>query len=166
MSLIPTWPFVVGALVVGLGAGAGVDHAIMSGRIDKMKAAQAEVDRQRAVRKAQDTAAARLAEQEMVESFGRRLQDKENEKDRIAAKLDTAVASLRDRPERAARPGTPTAAASNCKGSTGAELSRPDAEFLTREAARADGVRADLAACYAQYDDARALINRPATPAP
>jgi hypothetical protein len=164
---------VVGGLVVGLLVGAGVDHSIMSGRIDRMTADQAEADRKRAVRKAADLVAARFVEQEMVESFGRRIKDKENEKNIIAGKLDAAVASLRNRPERAARPSTPTTSAPDCKGSTGAELSRPDAEFLTREAARADGVRADLAACYAQYDDAREALERyrkqisqPATPAP
>ena len=40
-----------------------------------------------------------------------------------------------------------------CKGTTGRELSEPDAGFLTREAARADTLRTALAACY-QYADA------------
>lgn len=39
-----------------------------------------------------------------------------------------------------------------CKGSTGRELSEPDAGFLTREAARADTLRTALDACY-QYAD-------------
>lgn len=41
MSIIPTWPFVVGALVIGAAGGAYVDHAVMSGRIDRMELAAA-----------------------------------------------------------------------------------------------------------------------------
>ena len=44
-----------------------------------------------------------------------------------------------------------------CKSATGANLSRPDAEFLTREAARADTIRTALKACYAYADE----ISRP-----
>lgn len=64
--------------------------------------------------------------------------------------LDTALNSLRDRPERAASlPDHPRA---DCAGGTGTELSRPDAEFLVREAARADELRAGLETCYAFAD--------------
>ncbi len=41
MSLIPTWPFVVGALVIGGASGAYADHVYMSSKIDKMELAQA-----------------------------------------------------------------------------------------------------------------------------
>lgn len=68
----------------------------------------------------------------------------------INARLDDALGRLRDRPERAVSdvPGS----SESCKGRTGADLSRPDAEFLSREAARADRLHAALAACYSQYD--------------
>jgi hypothetical protein len=39
-----------------------------------------------------------------------------------------------------------------CEGASGRELSREDAEFLAREAARADAIRAGLEACYAAID--------------
>ncbi|MES2349137.1 MAG: hypothetical protein V4641_16370 [Pseudomonadota bacterium] len=42
MSLIPTWPIAIGALVLGTAAGVAVDHAIMSSRIDKIKLTNAE----------------------------------------------------------------------------------------------------------------------------
>jgi hypothetical protein len=42
MSLIPTWPFVVGALVLGAAGGAALDNTIMSSKIDKIKLANAE----------------------------------------------------------------------------------------------------------------------------
>lgn len=67
--------------------------------------------------------------------------------------LDAALDGLRDRPERPA--GVSAAARADCAGGTGAELSRPDAEFLVREAARADTLRAALAACYAYADTVR-----------
>ena len=38
------------------------------------------------------------------------------------------------------------------KGSTGKELLREDAEFLTREATRAEQLRIELDSCYKQYD--------------
>ena len=160
MSILPTWPMALGALVIGLAAGAGIDHTIMAGRIDKMKTAQSEVLRQREVVRAKDEAKARQTEQEMAESFGRQLQVKENEKDRIAGQRDAANASLQDRPNRQpARTGPAAANAPDCKGATGAELSRQDGEFLAGEAARANTIRAALSQCYAQYDSARALVN-------
>lgn len=64
--------------------------------------------------------------------------------------LDVAIISLRDRPKRSATlPDTPRV---ECSGATGRELSREDAEFLARESARADTIRAGLEACYAAYD--------------
>ena len=67
--------------------------------------------------------------------------------------LDLALDSLRDRPERPG--GMPETARSGCAGGTGAELSRADAEFLSREAARADELRAGLDACYSAVDAVR-----------
>lgn len=65
--------------------------------------------------------------------------------------LDIALNGLRDRPERA----MPDDSRAGCKGATGAELSRPDAGFLVREAARADRLQSALTACYAYADKLR-----------
>ena len=46
------------------------------------------------------------------------------------------------------------------KASTGRELSREDAEFLTREATRADQLRLELDSCYKQYDLVKESIDR------
>lgn len=62
----------------------------------------------------------------------------------IQRNLDAALISLRKRPTRS----TTLPESNTCQGTTGRELSREDAEFLTREAARADQIRAGLAACY------------------
>lgn len=68
----------------------------------------------------------------------------------VSARLDTALASLRDRgPRRADVPGI---AATACSGATGAELSGPDGRFLAREAARANRLRAALAECQGWID--------------
>ena len=71
----------------------------------------------------------------------------------IRRNLDIALDSLRDRPERAASVSDAPRVA--CAGGTGAELSRPDGEFLEREAARADEIRAGLVACYEVIDGVR-----------
>ncbi len=64
--------------------------------------------------------------------------------------LDIALDSLRHRPERPA--SLPAAPRADCEGGTGAELFRADAEFLVREASRADDIRAGLQACYQVID--------------
>jgi arginyl-tRNA--protein-N-Asp/Glu arginylyltransferase len=63
----------------------------------------------------------------------------------INNQLVDAISELRKRPNRAQ-------SASNGSCGTGATLSAEDAEFLTREAARADIIRSGLSACYKQYD--------------
>jgi hypothetical protein len=63
----------------------------------------------------------------------------------INSKLVDAVSELRKRPSRAQQ-------ASNGQSCNGASLSAEDAEFLIREAARADQIRIGLQACYEQYD--------------
>lgn len=68
----------------------------------------------------------------------------------INTRLRADVISLRNRVERASAAGQ--SARSGCAGATGAELSRPDAEFLVGEAARADSIRAGLATCYQVID--------------
>lgn len=78
---------------------------------------------------------------------------------RLNANLSAALASLSDRPARPGAGGVPTHTAAGAgPGCTGASLWRDDGEFLTREAARADGLLADLAQCQAAYDSARAAV--------
>ena len=73
-------------------------------------------------------------------------QQKQAQADEVAginARLADALERVRKRPERLPEPARAT-----CEGATGSELSRPDATFLEREAARADEQRAALSACY------------------
>ena len=64
----------------------------------------------------------------------------------INNQLLDAVSQLRSRPNRAQ-------ASSNGQDGTGRALSAEDAEFLIREASRADQIRTGLEACYKQYDE-------------
>jgi len=63
----------------------------------------------------------------------------------INSQLVDAVSELRKRPSR-------TAEASNGQSCNGASLFAEDAEFLVREAARADEMRVALDSCYKQYE--------------
>jgi hypothetical protein len=63
----------------------------------------------------------------------------------INTQLVDAISGLRSRPSSAAK----TTDGKDCNGQA---LSAPDAEFLIREAARADEIRIGLQACYQQYD--------------
>jgi len=63
----------------------------------------------------------------------------------INSKLVDAISELRSR----SNSPTKTINGQDCNGAT---LSAPDAEFLIREAARADQIRIGLEACYKQYD--------------
>ena len=74
--------------------------------------------------------------------------DKNEQINAINAKLFATLNELRSRPSR-------TEAASNGQGftgRTGLSLFAEDSAFLVGEAARADKLRIELKACYAQYD--------------
>ena len=75
------------------------------------------------------------------------------EKNRETAKLRSTVAaltlSLRNRPERPA--GEASEAGADSDGCTGAELYKPDGEFLIGESSRADQIRIALKACQDAY---------------
>ena len=71
--------------------------------------------------------------------------DKDAQIKAINNQLVDAVSELRKRPSRATE-------TSNGKGCNGTSLYAEDAEFLVREAARADEIRVGLQACYKQYE--------------
>lgn len=73
----------------------------------------------------------------------------------VNKRLADALSGLRDRPSR-----TEGSVTGIGKASTGAELSREDADFLVREAARADEVVAERNACYAVYESARIALGK------
>jgi len=72
--------------------------------------------------------------------------DKDAQITAINSQLADALIQLRNRPSRAQ-------AANNGQNGTGSTLFAEDAEFLVREATRADTIRTALDACYKQYDE-------------
>jgi len=158
VSILPTWPIAVGTLVLGLAAGAWIDHTVMAGRIAKIEKGHADVMRQLAEVKATDERENRTKEQKAVERLGQLEQEKIDAKEqaRVASAAALNSERMRQRAERRPAPtsGMPEATAT-CAGATGAELSRPDATFLIGLAQRADEQRAALAACYGAYDSVR-----------
>ncbi len=98
-----------------------------------------------------------IAAQDEAKAETKRLQDKADEitkkqiadRDAIAVILNDELVRMRNRPSRADLPGNTE---THCKGATGRELSKPDAEFLTRLAARAERHRKALIACYKYAD--------------
>ena len=99
---------------------------------------------------------ARRQEQMLQAKADTELVNKNAEIKTIRTELDRALDELRKRPSRVPMSNAPGAA----KGATGAELSREDAGFLAREAARADALRAELNYCYRMYDEAKESLAR------
>lgn len=130
---------VLGCLLVAFGAG-----YYKRGQIDHLEAeAQAKASLERA----------RATEQRWQQTFDDNTRNLVHELNQAAADRDRAFGELRKRPARPA--GVSEAPRPQCAGGTGAELSGPDAEFLVREAARADTIRAALISCYADLDGLR-----------
>jgi len=97
---------------------------------------------------------ARKTEHDLVAQAEQEKGRKDAELKVVGNKLSAVLIKLRDRPERNSEvpTATPARPAESC---TGTELYRQDAEFLIREAARADEVVIQLMQCQAQYNAAR-----------
>lgn len=124
------------ALAYGEHHGRGTERTIWEARVEKVRADAA-------------TEALRI-EREQQKEINDGIQRQAEELAVINSTLRDDLDRLRKRPPRIIR--VPGAAATDCEGATGADLSAPDAEFLTRLAARADTLRAALIACY-EYAD-------------
>lgn len=96
----------------------------------------------------------RAREQANTESLNAIQRKAEHEKADLRRRAAALADGLRNRPQRPASGGDVPASAADPVACTGAQLYRPDAGFLVGESARADQLRADLAACQAAYDAA------------
>lgn len=89
----------------------------------------------------------------------KRKSDEAHHRTRVA--LDTALHSLRNRPERPGDPAVPAPAAPGADPAptdtacTGRDLYRPDAEFLARLFADTETLSTALMSCRAQYESAQ-----------
>ncbi len=104
---------------------------------------------------AKSTQEARNREIELQRSADAQRRHKDAQIKTINTRLAAAIDSLRNRPSRDVPGITGT-----CPGATGAELLREDAEFLAREAARADQTVEMLNYCIAQYSTAQGLSRK------
>ena len=100
-------------------------------KLDAYKVAQAKAVHDKEVQSQEDTDKIRKAKDAQIANINSQLAD--------------ALISLRNRPNR-------SQSSSNGQNGTETALSAEDAEFLIREASRADQIRVGLEACYAQYD--------------
>jgi len=150
-------PWVILGVVLAIGGAYGVGQY----RGDKAGQAkiQAQWDREKAELLAQhaaEQAKVREKEQGWQQKSDHLRQEKDREIRNISARATALANSLRDRQDRPAADagGMPEAAGAGqaARGCTGADLYRPDGEFLVGEAARADQLRAALRQCYAQYE--------------
>lgn len=128
--------------VILLAFWAGQDY----GQTQERKAWESRINEERA----NAAADARQTERDQQAGVNDALRKQNRDLVGINAGLRIDLERLRKRPERSS--GVPAGAGSTCTGASGADLSRGDAEFLVRLAARADRIRAALGACY-EYAD-------------
>ena len=119
----------IGLAVLAIG---GISYGkYESYKLDAYKVAQAKAVHDKEVQSQEDTDKIRKAKDAQIANINSQLAD--------------ALIGLRNRPNR-------SQSSSNGQNGTGTALSAEDAEFLIREASRADQIRAGLQACYSQYD--------------
>lgn len=95
---------------------------------------------------------ARKKEWQLQENADRIREDKDAKIKDVNRKLAVVLDELRNRPE---RPTDNSKSTGDNQACTAASLYREDAEFLTREAARADSVLAERDYYYSQYESVR-----------
>ena len=127
---ITTW-LKLGAVAITAALFWYMGYSFEAARFDRYKSAQA--------------AEIRVKEKEYQAAADKIEKEKNAQIADINSKLADAISELRKRPSR-------TNKAPDSKSCNGAGLYAEDAEFLVREAARADQIRAGLIACYQQYD--------------
>jgi len=125
-----TW-IKIGACVIALAGSWYMGFKFESNRFEAYKAEQIEIVHKKEVESQAKTDEIRKAKDAQINSINNQLVD--------------AISELRKRSSRADK-------ASDGQSGTGRALYAEDAEFLIREAARADTIRAGLDACYKQYD--------------
>lgn len=149
---------VAGAVIaIALAGGAGYVKGTAHGKAE-VQAAWDQEKAKLAEEYAKAQAAAREKEQQLQAQADQLREETNAKTQELAVRAASLADSVRKRPERTA----PASTVSNTAGAvcpacncTGATLPRPDAEFLVREAARADELRLALDACVRQYETLR-----------
>lgn len=151
-NLIPGW------IYIGLMAAAMATNCATLHRLDSTKLELADLKAQHAEAARAAEASARAKEQAAATTLSTIEQKARDEQKSLAAQLAAAHRELRNRPERPSG-GDVSKGPAGGLGCTGAALYAEDAGAALREAARADSVRLQLAACQAKYDAAVILTN-------
>ena len=120
------------ALAISFGSGFGLGHKLEKAKFDAYKLEQSELTRKKEAEHQIATDQIRKEKDAKIADINNRLVD--------------AISELRNRQSR------PAEITANGQGCTGRSLYAQDAEFLIREASRADIIRTALEACYNQYD--------------
>ena len=140
-------PYAVLAVIAGV-SGWMVNGWRLGANINALKA-------DHATQLAKSTQDSRNRELELQRSADAQRRHKDAQIKTISDRLASVIDGLRDRPSRDVPSPTGT-----CAGATGAGLLREDAEFLAREAARADQAVEMLNYCIAQYSTAQGLSRK------
>lgn len=141
----------------GIAYGAGYYNGKVAGKKEVQQLWDKQIAQQ-ALDHAEAQEKARKKEQAMQASADVLRQEKDREIRNLNARATALANSLQQRADRNTQAGQGSTGSGNGQTGprcTGAELSRQDAEFLAREAARADSLRALLVQCHAQYDAVR-----------
>lgn len=146
-NIIPGWLYAA-CLAAALATNCATIHQRDTARVElsNLRASHAE-----AARAAE--ASARTKEQEFNTALTVTEQKASDEKKRLSVALAAANRELRNRPERPSGGDLSKSPVSGL-GCTGAGLFAEDARVALGEAARADGVRLQLEACKAKYNEA------------
>lgn len=151
-GLIPGW-FYAAAIAALMATNCTTLH-----RLDNAKVELSDLKAQHAEAARAAEASARSKEQAAAATLAKTEKDARDAQKRLSADLAVALDSLRKRPARPASGDVPKGTADPV-ACTGASLFAEDAAVALGEAARADGVRLQLARCQAAYDEAVKLTN-------
>lgn len=160
LSLLKPKLPIIGMIVLALGMAYGTHKVLVYKAVGAAVAeAKATLQGEYSKKLLEASELAREREQVMVSSADKIRKEKDAKIASLNTRLGTALSSLSERPQRP--PSSSQGAPASCigAGATGAQLSREDAEFLVREAARADSLRLALGQCYKQYDAVRKSLN-------
>lgn len=102
-------------------------------------------------------------ESELKDKIRKVEDDKQIQKAIDADRINSLVASLRNRPERRDSESNLPRDSCNCEstqGSTGAGLYKEDGIFLIGEASRANSIKLELLSCYDKYDKVKETLDK------
>ena len=154
LLLLKLWLPLLGVILLTLGVVYGVHKTLVHRAVTYAEQAIRNAHNEQLLKASE---LSREREQTMLSSANKLRKEKDDRLQVVSRRLDAALDGLRQRPS---RPTEAAPDACTCQGASGSQLSREDAEFLSREAARADRLRSSLEQCYQQYDEVRTVLSQ------